>query len=100
MGKEVYYQSVHEKYLGIKTLEHTYIRRVIMAPLSGASVELYDNTADPGQTNDISAQHPDVVAKFENMANKFIFDRAASHKAREITDKQHLDKLKALGYIQ
>ena len=32
---------------------------------AAARLELYDLVADPGETTDVSAQHPDVVARFE-----------------------------------
>ncbi|MDO6489639.1 arylsulfatase [Colwellia sp. 6_MG-2023] len=34
-------------------------------------VELFDITNDPGQTNDLSAQHPDKVAEFSNAYKKW-----------------------------
>jgi hypothetical protein len=106
---EVYFQSIHEGQLGVKTLKDTYIRNVMtgaagtnrkMITGPAGQAELYDNAADPGQTRNLIADAADRAAPLEAKAMAFINDRATRTDAAEITDKGQLKKLKALGYLQ
>jgi hypothetical protein len=38
-----------------------------MQPKAGATPELYNLKADPGETNNVADKNPDVIKKFESL---------------------------------
>jgi len=76
---------------GIRTNHWKYIR----AP----KPELYDLTQDPGETNNVIAQHPQEVARFEaHLAN--VIGANGSEKVRtDMVDEKMTAQLRSLGYL-
>ena len=60
---------------------------------------LYDLTADPGETDDLSATAAARASAMASVASAF----AAAHPAVEsrlLDERAHLDALRALGYLE
>ena len=64
-------------------------------------VELFDLNADPGETQDVSAEHPDIVERLLGLLE----DQARAAREEGLgtveegpADKQYLEDLEALGY--
>ena len=75
--------------------------RVLM---QGGEYELYDLVADPGETNDLSAEHPDVVERLAAEIEAFAApwrDRVYGSEPNEGAeiDEVYRERLRALGYL-
>jgi len=69
--------------------------------VSGPRPRLYRMDTDPGETQDVSGQHPDVVARLEAALDSEWADRTAQafqHTERELSDRE-TEALQALGYV-
>jgi Flp pilus assembly protein TadD len=69
--------------------------------VSGPRPRLYRMDVDPGETHDVSAVHPDVVARMEEALESEWAERSAqafTNPGRELTD-QETEALRALGYV-
>jgi tetratricopeptide (TPR) repeat protein len=61
--------------------------------------ELYDLAADPSESRDVSAAHPDVVARLKEGLDRAI-GAAGEAESRRAPDPEAAEKLRALGYLQ
>ncbi len=81
--------------------------KLIRPTQGGHPVELYDLATDPGETDDLSASHPDVV-----LALRRVFARELESRRRlrgellpedslhsTFLDWSHINKLRSLGYL-
>ena len=65
----------------------------------GGSQRLYDLVTDPGETRDVSAEHPQIAARLRARLNEIIGDEAeAVDNAPNLTDEEQ-SRLRALGYL-
>jgi arylsulfatase A-like enzyme/ankyrin repeat protein len=64
-------------------------------------VELYDLAADPGETHDVAAAHPEVVREFEAQALSFAGRQWKDSELGETAEvaPEVLAQLRALGYV-
>lgn len=64
-------------------------------------VELYDLSADPGETIDRSEEEPDVVSEFENRREEYLDSLPASPSSTGSVESEGMrDHLRSLGYLQ
>jgi arylsulfatase A len=49
-------------------------------------VQLYDLTADPGETNNVQAAHPDLVTRLTGLLEKFVADGRSTPGAKQSND--------------
>lgn len=61
-------------------------------------VQLFDLRKDPGETTDVAAQHPEVVARLRDLVERNLGVEAGAVDAQGVVGPQVLEKLKALGY--
>jgi arylsulfatase A-like enzyme len=61
--------------------------------------ELYDLAADPSESRDVAAAHPDVVARMKEGLDRAI-GAAGEAESRRAPDPEAAEKLRALGYVQ
>jgi len=75
--------------LGVRTPEHKYVR----APRP----ELYELASDPGETRNLAAERPDLVAELDAL----VAARAAGQRAQPNlgVDAETAERLRALGYL-
>jgi len=67
---------------------------------SDASVFLVDLEADPGELRDVSAEHPEIVAKHRSRIAALTRDLAAREASDAPIGSDDLDRLRALGYAR
>jgi arylsulfatase A-like enzyme/tetratricopeptide (TPR) repeat protein len=79
--------------LGVETSEWKYIR----AP----KPELYDLRRDPGELNNVHADHPEVVAELDGLLVGFLTgaEEAAPGRGADELDAAMIEKLASLGYF-
>ncbi|MGH7804794.1 MAG: sulfatase family protein [Candidatus Binatia bacterium] len=72
--------------------------------MRGAPYELYDVTADPGETRNLVDAEPDVAARLRADLERRMarYDRAAASLTRTVepADARALEELRSLGYLQ
>ncbi len=62
--------------------------------------ELYDLESDPGETSDVSSQHPDVVSRFRNHLENYLASCAkVEGRAPTAFSPEQEAALKSLGYL-
>ena len=61
--------------------------------------ELYDVQADPGETRNVSAEHPDVAARLRGDLERAI-GAMGEVESRHTPDAETAERLRALGYVQ
>jgi arylsulfatase A-like enzyme/Tfp pilus assembly protein PilF len=69
--------------------------------ISGPAPRLYRMDVDPGETRDVAAQHPDVVARLQAALEREWAERSAQafvNPQRELSDRE-TEALQALGYV-
>lgn len=107
--EEVFSQSVFQYDVSIRTHEYTYIRhmadsckgtKIDLIKDPSGNQELYMAQADRAQVNNVVTSERELAARLNRKAIEFMDDRLSTTKAKEVTDKEQLEKLKALGYIQ
>lgn len=80
-------------------------RYKLITRIQGPS-ELYDLTADPGETTNLAASKPDVVARLTQLLEAFRARNRALHATRTFpasdraSTEAELEALRALGYIE
>ena len=65
-----------------------------------AAEELYDLTTDPGQHDNIVAEHPERATALRRRACEFILERDFHLKARRPISPEARERLESLGYLQ
>ncbi len=79
------------------SLQDGHWKYIHAARQSGASDELYDLAADPGEARDVAAEHPDTVAAMSaRLSREGVADNAA---AEQPVDPETARRLRALGYL-
>lgn len=73
--------------------------KMILDLYSGAT-ELYDLEADPGETADVQADHPDVTRNLRHAIRSWIRDNAIDPEKQLHEGETVQQRLKALGYLQ
>lgn len=69
--------------------------------VKGGKTELYDLRADPGETTDVSGDHPDVVERLRGKMESYREEAAATDtELPEVQESREVrERLKQLGYI-
>lgn len=66
------------------------------------TIELYDLAADPGESRDLHAAHPDVAARLRERARDYL-ERCSARRSKtgppEKISNEALERLRALGYV-
>ncbi len=66
------------------------------------TIELYDLAADPGESRDLHAAHPDVAGRLRARARDYL-ERCSARRSKtgppEKISKEALERLRALGYV-
>jgi arylsulfatase A-like enzyme len=79
----------------IRTETHAYIRG------SDGSTELYDLTADPDETENVAAEHPETVADLDAQLDAWLDSFEHADATGEVSmDAATRDRLEDLGYLQ
>jgi len=75
-------------------------RYKLILDLSDGSMELYDVVADPGETKDVQAEHPEAVRSLRKLIRGWVrtAGKDSDQQLQEGNDAQ--ERLKALGYLQ
>jgi hypothetical protein len=60
---------------------------------------LYDLDADPGETDCVAEERPDIVDDFRDAIPEYLFDRD-DEQLREPVDDVDREQLEALGYME
>ena len=72
--------------------------------MSGAEFELYDLESDPGELNDVSAEHPEIVSSLSGRLAAWIGDEPSSLASEEVDlhelSPRDQEMLRALGYLE
>jgi len=80
--------------IAVRTAEHKLIVD------RGASPRLYDLTQDAGETRDVAALHPDVVARLEGHLRRWRAALSPIPPGDETLDDETVEGLRALGYLE
>lgn len=100
--RKVYYQYGDNWYLGIKDRDYTNILLLDRGKKLSDKIivkhELYDNRKDKEQMHDISNGRNHSLLDKEVL--NFLKDRIKVKPPQTITDKESLERLKSLGYLQ
>lgn len=93
---ERYIQGVAEKHRMIRTPDW----KLIFIPRpNGGNYRLFDLRADPEETTDVAARHPDVVARLRvNLAHVRASERERA--ADRSLSSDEIDQLRELGYVE
>jgi arylsulfatase A-like enzyme len=88
----------------VRTLEWKLIQRGAGIGTSGTSrmgIELYDLAQDPGEEEDVSREHPGIVAELSRVLDRFASesDRAAREPSAFAEDELIIERLRGLGYV-
>ena len=62
-------------------------------------LELYELAADPGETRDLAAERPDLVATLKRRLNEWIADTSSARGTRYEVDPAALEALQGIGYM-
>jgi arylsulfatase A-like enzyme len=75
-------------------------RRLVRSTGSDAKVELFDRDKDPGETHDLSAEHPEWVSELEPKLDEQLRQTPTWGKPPEVhLDELSQEMLRALGYV-
>ncbi len=115
----VYYESVWQLKMGIKTRQQTYIRELNRVEkfdeVDGFKVvntlerlvategneQLFDNAADPHQATNLATTRHELAAAFNQEALQFADDvLSSSTEPMQVKDPAHYELLKQLGYTE
>ncbi|MDG2304664.1 MAG: sulfatase [Candidatus Binatia bacterium] len=69
-------------------------------PRDGRSISLFDLSADPGETNDVAAAHPAIVAKHQNRIDQLETELSAADVQPRGLSASDEDRLRQLGYVE
>lgn len=68
--------------------------------LDGKTAMLFDLQTDPGESRDVSARHPDIVAAHRARMDRLAKDLAATGPQSATLSEADADRLRALGYLE
>ena len=93
MKPRTYFSEI-ERTIAMRTQRWKYLR------FPRKAGRLYDLAADPGETTEVSALHPEVAERFELAVQHAIDERKrGGHAETVVLDEETVDALKALGYL-
>jgi arylsulfatase A-like enzyme len=62
-------------------------------------IQLYDLKSDPGETTNVAAQHPDVVARLGTKLHANMAEQTSPNRAADVPSELE-ERLKSLGYVE
>ena len=62
-------------------------------------IQLYALKSDPGETTNVAAQHPDVVARLGAKLHANMAEQTSPNRAADVPSKLE-ERLKSLGYVE
>ncbi len=102
------YGEVQEQVFSVRTGEWKYVhnpdafRPLCVDPERGhfpiERAELYDVQRDPGERQNLAAQHPDVVRELRGQIEGWLSSNPREHEEHELSDEE-IERLRALGYL-
>jgi arylsulfatase A-like enzyme len=89
--------GLYPEYRSIRSGSHK-----MVYSFEGDRYELFDLTKDPGERHDISSQEPKLFAELKSkMTERYLnFNAEPTEETKVELDRQMIDRLRALGYIQ
>ena len=69
-------------------------------PLYAGPPRLYDLASDPGETNDVAAEHPELVAELKALLEPWLALGVVQRGSMPHLDDAAVERLRALGYLQ
>ena len=74
----------------------------LIADFATGENRLYDRSADPGETRDVAAEHPEVVVELQQALTRWLRDTERLEDQGEALRRgqEAAERLRALGYIQ